>query len=187
MRSHSTNGSLSGYSSPTLAEIKTYLSEDASTYNDLINDCKYAVFASIEEITGQNLNDASGLVVTARYDRNERIIELPLLPVTSVTSVTSYAQDDSSTALTDTTNFKSYGQTGVRNGRYWLDMFKEYDELEVVYVSNGSTLPYDIKLGVLAWIKSMFNDNRDFTGDLHTVTPPKETLKHLHKYINYHL
>lgn len=189
MTTWTTTADASGYANPTLAEIKTYLSIDASTYDDLLTDIKYAVFARIEKLTGQNFNNASGASFTVNYDSNQNYFEIPYLPVTSITSVIAYDTTDASAALTDGNGYKSIGLTGSRDGTFWLDIFNNYNEVRVVYVSNGSTLPYDIKLAVMGWIKKIWNDERDFVGGgLKTgnIAPPKETMSLIQPYIKVH-
>lgn len=183
-----TNGEASAYENPTLAEIKNYLSVDGSSYDTLLSTIKYGVIAKLESITGQNLNDASALTVTARFT-NERVWELPLLPVTSVTSVTSFEEDDSSTALTSGTHYKAYGQLNSRRGAYTLDFFNLYEDVRVIYISNGSVMPEEFKLAVLGWIKTIWNDERDFTGGdkVRPPTMPKETMNLISPYLKVHV
>jgi hypothetical protein len=147
---------------------------------------KYAIYGKLEKITGQNLNDASGLTVTVRFTK-KRVFDLPLLPVTSITSATYYAEDDSSTALVSGTHYKKYGQTGARLGSYTLDFFNYYKDIEVVYVSNGSTIPYDFKVAVLGWLKKIWNDDRNFVGEIVPPPPPKETMYLISPYIKVHI
>lgn len=174
------SGESSGYSFLTTAEIKNYLSVDGSSYDALIEDIYDAVASNIEQETAQTLKNRD---ITVEFDYNEKYFALPLKPVTSITSVTYIATDESSGTIAEASgDFNTYGLTGSRNGDYVLEFNQTYNKVRIVYNSDGSTVPSEFKLAVLAHIKTIFNDDRDFTGELAKIKYPEFTIRLIRKY-----
>lgn len=175
------SGESSGYSYLTLAEIKTYLSEDAdaSTYDALLTDIYYSCASQLERETAQSLKNRD---VTVQYDYNNKYYALPIRPFTSLTSVTYTSTDESSAALYEASgHFDVYGKTS-RDGEYVLKFYKDYNKIDIVYNSNGSTVPREFKIATLAMIKKIWNDDRDFTGELSKIKMPAYTLQVINSY-----
>jgi hypothetical protein len=177
------SGESSGYSYLTIDDIKTYLGVDGSSHDSLLTDMYYAIASYLEITTKQSLKDRD---VVIKFDRDERFYDLLFRPVTSITSVTSYTANDTSGALTELTDYKAYGLNTTRTRGVNLKLSSRHDELEVAYNSNGSTVPYEFKLATLAWLKILYDDNRQFEPGAfgNKVIPPKETLQLIQPYIS---
>lgn len=177
------SGETSGYSYLTIDEIKDYLGVDGSSHDSLLTDMYYAVASYLELTTKQTLKDRD---VTIKFDSDERFYDLIFRPITSITSVTSYTSNDTSGELTETSGYKSYGLTGTRNRGVNLKLATTHDELEVIYNSDGSNAPYEFKLATLAWLKILYDDNRQFVPGAfgNKIIPPKETLQLIQPYIS---
>lgn len=174
------SGESSGYSYLTLTEIKNYLKVDSSADNDLLTDMYYAAASYIELQTKQTLKDRN---VTLLLDKREKFKDLLFRPVTSITSVTYYTSADTSGSLFEASgDYKSYGQTGSRIRGVQLVFESDYDEIEIVFNSDGSTVPYEIKLATLAYIKQMYDNNRNFFDKDYPAVPPTETIQLLNPY-----
>lgn len=162
----------------SLAEVKTYVEVDASTYDSLITDMIDAVGEDLERETGQSLRSRT---VTVEFDKNERYFLLPIRPVTSITSVTYTNDDESSGALYEASgDYNIYG-LGNRTGNQVIEFTKEYNKVTIVYESSGS-VPSEFKLATMAHIKVLFNDDRDFDGSLSKVRYPESTIRLIRKY-----
>ena len=162
------------------------MSVDGSAYDSFLLTAFYAVANALETRYGQNLH-SDVATITARWGPDEIFFELPLLPVTSITSVTQYDSTDASGSLADGSEYKSYGLLDTRKGEYRLDIFRQYDEVECIYTSNSDPVPYEFRQATLAWLKVIFNDDRDFTGDIKDTKPPDKTFKLLSDYQKIHI
>jgi hypothetical protein len=159
----------------------SYILDDASgessgySYLNLDTDIK----PYLERETGQTLKNRD---VTVEYDYHEKYFSLPLRPFTTITSVTSTDTSETSGALVEASgDFNVYGLTG-RTGEYVLKFPKAYNKLKIVYNSNGSSVPAEFKMATLAHLKVVYNDNRDFTGELSKIKYPNETIYLINSY-----
>ena len=170
----------STYTFITLQEVKDYLKVDGSADDGLLYDMIDAASSYVELQFKQTLRNR---IVTLRLDKREQFKDLLFRPVDSITSVTYYTADDTSGSLVEASgDFKSYGVFGSRIRGIELDMASDWDELEIVFASDGSTVPADIKLAVLAHIKTMYDNNRSFFDKDHPTIPPVETIQLLNPY-----
>lgn len=174
------SGEASGFDYLTLTEIKNYLEIDASTYDDLLTDIYIAVAENLERECANALKNRT---VTVQYNKYEKYFALPVRPVTSITSVSYTAEDETSGALIEASgDFNSYGLSTSRTADYVLEFSTKRNKIDIVYNADGSTVPREFKLATLAHMKVIWNDERDFTGELSKVKYPKETIYLINKY-----
>lgn len=172
------SGESSGWDYLTTQEIKNYCQVDASADDTLLDELFYAVAGEIERRYKQITKKRN---VNLYFDKREKYHDLMFRPVSSVTSVTYTTSTDSTGTLTETTNYKVYGSTSSRARSLELEFFANWDELDVVINCDGSTVPYDIKLATLAWIKTLY-DERVFFDDESPPPPPEKAVLLLRKY-----
>lgn len=175
------SGDASAYSYLSVSDLKTYLSVDGSGYDSLLTDIRDAVSKDIEINTGQSLKDNT---ITVEFDGKDRYMSLPFLPVTSLTSVEYIDRDDSSATISEASgDFEIFGLEGSRHGDYVLQISpNKYFKVKVVYRSNGESPPAEFKLAAMAHSKVVFNDDRDFDGELSKVKYPEKTIHLIRKY-----
>lgn len=170
----------SSYSYLSIAEIKTYLNVDASTDDTLLGDLRDAASEYVERQFKQSLK---GNKVTLLIDQNEPCKDLMFRPFDSIESVTYYNSDNSSGSLYEaSSDFVVYGLAGSRTRSTTLVFNRNYNRLKIVFNSNGSTVPTDIKYATLAYIKVMYDDNRQFIGEGIPTIPPTETIQLMSPY-----
>ena len=174
------SGESSSYDFLNLYEIKTYLAIDGSSQDSMLTDMYYAVCENVEKVCNQTLKNRT---VTIYFDKNHKYLELLYRPVTSITSVTKYNQTDASGEWIENTNYYTYGLKENRTGNYVIEPATEWDSLEVVYNSDGSVVPYEIKMAVLGYMKVVYNDDRMFEATKEVPPPPVETINLLRKYM----
>ena len=161
----------------TLTEIKNYLKVDNSTDDVLIGDMFQAAASYIERQFKQTLRDRD---IVIQYDSTEKYIDLLFSPVTTITNVT-YNSDGSGT-FTESTDYWTYGLTNSRARSLVLDFKKSYETVNIYYNSDGSSVPSEIKLATLAYIKVMYDNNRSFFDKDVPTAPPTETIQLMSPY-----
>ena len=147
------SGEASGYSYLTLTEIKNYLKVDASTDDSLLTDMFYAAASYIERQFKQTLKKRD---IVMQYNSSEKYIDLLFCPVTTLTSIT-------------------YEITV-------LTFNKGYDTVNIYYTSDGRSVPSEIKFATLAYIKVMYDNNRNFFDKDTPTIPPTETIQLMSPY-----
>jgi|TARA_R100000951_G_scaffold22273_1_gene18469 uncharacterized phiE125 gp8 family phage protein len=164
----------------SLTEIKNYLKVDNSTDDTLIGDMFQAAASYIERQFKQTLKNRDILI---QYDANEKYIDLLFCPASSITSVTYNTHDsDGSGTFVENTDFTSHGLIDSRTRSLVLDFNKSYETVNVSYNSDGSTVPSEIKLATLAYIKVMYDNNRSFFDKDVPTAPPTETIQLMSPY-----
>ena len=154
------SGQSASFSYLTLIEIKNYLKVDNTTDDVLINDMFQSAASYIERQFKQTLRNRD---IVIQYDSNEKYIDLLFSPVTSVTSVTyNTFNSDGSGTFTESTDYWTYGLTDSRSRSLVFDFNKSYQTVNIYYNSDGSSVPSEIKLATLAYIKVMYDNNRSF-------------------------
>lgn len=174
------SGQADSYDYLSLTEIKNYLKVDNSTDDTLIGDMFQASASYIERQFKQTLRNRNILI---EYDASEKYIDLLFSPVSSITSVTYNTNDaDGSGTYVENTDFTSHGLVDSRTRSLVLDFNKSYETVNVSYNSNGSTVPSEIKLATLAYIKVMYDNNRSFFDKDVPTAPPTETIQLMSPY-----
>lgn len=170
----------SGFDFVTLSEVKSYLAVDGSGDDSLITDMINAVAADLEQKTGQALGNRT---VEFFFDDQEKYVNLPIRPFTSLTSVVYEDLGEASGNLyASGGDFDVFGKTS-RIGDYVLRFNKTYAKTTITYVANGYSVPVEFKLALMAMVKVMYNDNRDFDGQFaKKMVYPKETVELIRKY-----
>ena len=164
----------------TLTEIKNYLKVDNSADDSLLGDMFQSAASYIERQFKQILRNRD---IVIQYDANEKYIDLLFCPVSSITSVTYNTHDsNSSGTFTDNTDFTTFGLVDSRTRSLVLDFNKSYENVNVSYNSNGSAVPNEIKMATLAYIKVMYDNNRNFFDKDVPTTPPTETIQLMSPY-----
>ena len=82
----------------------------------------------------------------------------------------------------ENTDFTSHGLVDSRTRSLVLDFNKSYETVNVSYNSDGSTVPSEIKLATLAYIKVMYDNNRSFFDKDVPTAPPTETIQLMSPY-----
>ena len=72
--------------------------------------------------------------------------------------------------------------TEFKNSILFLDFKKSYQTVNIYYNSDGSTVPREIKLATLAYIKVMYDNNRSFFDKDVPTAPPTETIQLMSPY-----
>tara|TARA_R110000772_G_scaffold102790_1_gene203560 strand:+ start:475 stop:1041 length:567 start_codon:yes stop_codon:yes gene_type:complete len=174
------SGQSASFSYLTLIEIKNYLKVDNTTDDVLINDMFQSAASYIERQFKQTLRNRD---IVIQYDSNEKYIDLLFSPVTSVTSVTyNTFNSDGSGTFTESTDYWTYGLTDSRSRSLVFDFNKSYQTVNIYYNSDGSSVPSEIKLATLAYIKVMYDNNRSFFDKDVPTAPPTETIQLMSPY-----
>ena len=172
------SGEASGYAYLTLTEIKSYLKVDTDTDDVLLADMYQAAAAYIERQFKQTLKKRD---IVIQFDSTEKYIDLLFSPVTSITSV-NYWVNDASGTFTDPANYSTFGLIGSRARSTVLTFNQGYDKVNVYYTSDGRVVPSEIKFATLAYIKVMYDNNRNFFDKDTPTLPPTETIQLMSPY-----
>ena len=172
------SGEASGYSYLTLTEIKNYLKVDASTDDSLLTDMFYAAASYIERQFKQTLKKRD---IVMQYNSSEKYIDLLFCPVTTLTSIT-YKVDDASGTFEASSDYSSFGLADSRARSTVLTFNKGYDTVNIYSTSDGRSVPSEIKFATLAYIKVMYDNNRNFFDKDTPTIPPTETIQLMSPY-----
>jgi len=172
------SGEASGYSYLSLTEIKNYLKVDASTDDNLITDMYHASASYIERQFKQTLKKRD---IVVQYDKNDKYIDLLFCPVTSITGIT-FERSDASGSFEASSDYSVFGLSNNRSRSTVLTFNKGYDKVNISFRSDGDTVPNEIKFATLAFIKVMYDNNRNFFDKDTPTVPPTETIQLMSPY-----
>jgi uncharacterized phiE125 gp8 family phage protein len=136
----------------SVQEAKDYAKIGYSTEDSIVQMLVDGAKKAFEDYTGKLIFQRE---VTAKYDCKEykNLLYLPWLPVASITSVVEVEDDGTETTI-DSDDYKLF------------DYKLEVDRFNIVKVTyqagiTDGTVPPDLKLGILKWITSNYNDRED--------------------------
>ena len=104
-----------------------------------------------------------------------------MCPVTTLTSIT-YEVNDASGTFDASSDYSSFGLADSRARSTVLSFNKGYDTVNIYYTSDGRSVPSEIKFATLAYIKVMYDNNRNFFDKDTPTIPPTETIQLMSPY-----
>jgi hypothetical protein len=165
-----------------LSEVKDYLKVDFDDDDAVINNLIKTARLTAEKYTGRafinqtwklTLDSFGGNIpndlplgyyegTRERYNRYNDYIELPIKPLSSITSLVTYARDNSASTYSSSnyTVDTASGRLYLNEGQVFPSNLRARNAVEITFVAgygaNDSSVPADIKQGVLDLITVMY-------------------------------
>jgi len=151
----------------SVADAKSHLRVTHSNHDNLIEDLIWGAAREFENRANVVLSAQTWDLVMDSDEVKERI-EFLKYPVLGVTSISYYDTDNTLQTVTGTSSNREY--ISFINGRpaavdFIVDetpsTYDRVDAMTIRFLAGYSTLPYDIKQALLAWIFRMYENPND--------------------------
>ena len=137
----------------TTAEVKNYIRVDYDVDDSFIDDLIEAAYDAFEGFTSRSLRTYT---IEAVWEQFGASVDLPYAPVTSVTSVEYRFEDGTNNDVTSI-----WEQVGDEIRVLKPEQVAYGNRLVVTYETGYTTIPRKLKVGLLKWIASNYEDRQD--------------------------
>jgi uncharacterized phiE125 gp8 family phage protein len=132
----------------TLAEAKSYLNVDYTSWDTLIGTLISSARTNLERYTGSTFATKT---LVATFQQVAENIDIPYGPIQSITHVKSIDESGTKTTLTAGTDYLVTGNNFKNIRFYGIDT-----PIEIEYVAGYTTLPADLKVAILKQVAMDF-------------------------------
>jgi uncharacterized phiE125 gp8 family phage protein len=132
----------------TLAEAKSYLNVDYTSWDTLIGTLISSARTNLERYTGSTFATKT---LVATYQKVAENIDIPYGPIQSITHVKSIDESGTKTTLTAGTDYLVTGNNFKNIRFYGIDT-----PIEIEYVAGYTALPTDLKVAILKQVAMDF-------------------------------
>ena len=137
----------------TTAEVKNYIRVDYDVDDSFIDDLIEAAYDAFEGFTSRSLRTYT---IEAVWEQFGASVDLPYAPVTSVTKVEYRFEDGTNNDVTSI-----WEQVGDEIRVLKPEQVAYGNRLVVTYEAGYTTIPRKLKVGLLKWIASNYEDRQD--------------------------
>ena len=153
----------------TTAEVKNYLRVDYTVDDTIIADLIQGAYDAFEGYTSRSLRTYT---IEAVWEQFGASVDLPYAPVTSVTKVEYRFEDGTNNDVTSL-----WEQIGGSIRVLKPEQVAYGNRLVVTYATGYTTIPGKLKMGLLKWIATNYEDRQN-TADFNVYEVPNSS-KHL--------
>jgi len=144
----------------TLAQMKTYLGETTTDYDDFLTQQLAVVNNSIENYCGRKFDPLTYIQTFYRDSIEQNIVPSISLFHYPVTAITTIQNEDAETY----TNYRLKGNSGkltaTNDSGYKSCWFQNYNQLEVTYDAGYTTMPPELQQVVYSIVAESYNKKK---------------------------